>query len=64
MANDRERFHPAIGEDPFEDRPENPILYGLFNPETGWSTVENAEEYRAAWQTLDGLPRGQDPNGC
>ena len=62
--NDRERFHPAIGEDPFEGQAENPIFHGLFHPEAGWSVIEDPDDYRAAWQTLDGLPRGQDVNGC
>ena len=63
-VNDRERFHPAIGEDPFEGRAENPIFHGLFHPEAGWSVVEDPDDYRAAWQALDVVPWGQDVNGC
>lgn len=62
--NDRERFHPAIGEDPWMGAGENPILFGLFSAETPLGLIEDAERYRAAWQVIDGMAHGVNVNGC
>ena len=60
--NDRERFHPEIGEDPVEGMAENPILFGLFDIETPWGVVSDPDLYRGAWQAIDGIIATDD--GC
>lgn len=63
-TNDRERFGPAIGEDPWLGVEENPILFGIFGEGSSTGLVMDAEQYRAAWQTVDGIPVGLDESGC
>ena len=61
--NDRDRFHPEIGEDPVLGMAENPVLAGLLDGRTAPERVTDPDLYRGAWQAVDGII-ATDAQGC